>query len=63
MTGRLQGSQALVTGASRGIGWAIARSLAAEGAAVTLVARDAALLAERTASLIAEFGVPAGFEA
>jgi NAD(P)-dependent dehydrogenase (short-subunit alcohol dehydrogenase family) len=63
VTGRLQGSQALVTGASRGIGWAIARSLAAEGAAVTLVARDAALLAERAASLIAEFGVPAGFEA
>jgi len=39
MTGRLQHTVALVTGASSGIGEATARSLAAEGAAVALLAR------------------------
>ncbi|WP_329135099.1 SDR family NAD(P)-dependent oxidoreductase [Streptomyces sp. NBC_01476] len=39
MTGRLQDTVALVTGASSGIGEATARALAAEGAAVALVAR------------------------
>ena len=41
----LQGSRALITGGSRGIGLAIAEALAAEGAAVGLVARDAEGLA------------------
>jgi len=39
MTGRLDGTAALVTGASSGLGAATARALAAEGASVALVAR------------------------
>ena len=40
MTGRLTGQSALVTGAGRGFGRSIALRLAADGAAVTLVARS-----------------------
>ncbi|MFI5183455.1 MAG: 3-oxoacyl-[acyl-carrier-protein] reductase [Vicinamibacteria bacterium] len=42
----LSGAVSLVTGASRGIGRAIARALAAEGATVFLAARDEARLKE-----------------
>jgi NAD(P)-dependent dehydrogenase (short-subunit alcohol dehydrogenase family) len=40
----LKGKHAVVTGASRGIGLAVARTLRAHGARVTLMARDAAAL-------------------
>src|SRR5262249_36610412 len=43
---RLEGKIALITGANRGIGRGIAEAFAAEGAALTLTARDAALLNE-----------------
>jgi 3-oxoacyl-[acyl-carrier protein] reductase len=47
----LTGSRALITGGSRGIGFAIADALAAEGVAVGLVARDAGGLADAAARL------------
>ena len=46
---------ALVTAASRGIGFAVAQTLAAEGARVALVARDSTAL-ERAVSQIASAG-------
>ncbi len=47
----LHGRRVLITGGSRGIGFAVAEALAAEGAAVGLVARDAAGLTEAAARL------------
>ena len=53
----LSGSRALITGGSRGIGFAAADALAAEGVAVGLVARDAGGLATAAGRLEAR-GTP-----
>ena len=53
---RLDGKVALVTGASKGIGFACARELAALGADVLLVARDEAVLERARDELAEEFG-------
>ena len=47
----LAGKVALVTGASRGLGWAMAQSLAKAGATVLINGRDAATLAQRVEEL------------
>ena len=52
----LRGRRALITGGSRGIGFAVAEAVAAEGAAVGLVARDAAGLAAAAGGLEAPGG-------
>jgi NAD(P)-dependent dehydrogenase (short-subunit alcohol dehydrogenase family) len=54
----LHGRLALVTGSSRGLGWAMARGLAQAGARVVLHGRDRGALAQRMAELDA-LGAPA----
>jgi NAD(P)-dependent dehydrogenase (short-subunit alcohol dehydrogenase family) len=55
----LRGRRALVTGSSKGIGLAIARSLAGEGCQVHLVARTQSDLDSAAAEIRAEYGVEA----
>ena len=50
----LAGKRALVTGSSRGIGYAIASALAGAGAEIVLNARDKVALGEATANLAAK---------
>lgn len=53
----LAGRCAFVTGSSRGIGWEVARVLAAHGCAVALHGRDAAVVQARAEELAKEHGV------
>jgi len=57
MGNRLAGKTALVTGASRGIGLAIAEAYAAEGASLVVNGRDRATLERVAADLAARHGV------
>src|SRR2546429_5334331 len=54
---QIQGTGALVTGASRGLGRALAEALAVRGARVALVARDAGPLGDVVAGIRARGGV------
>jgi NAD(P)-dependent dehydrogenase (short-subunit alcohol dehydrogenase family) len=63
MSGRLAGRIAIVTGASKGIGKAIALAVAAEGASVALVARDRSLLEGVAAEIAGAGGAAQGFPA
>ena len=56
MAGRLKGRTALITGASRGIGRAIAEAYAAEGAALVLNARDSERLEAAAEALRDRYG-------
>jgi len=55
----LSGRTAVVTGASRGIGAAIAKALGEQGARVVLIARTEARLREQAASIKGSIAIPA----
>src|SRR6476469_3907942 len=54
---RLNGRTALITGGSRGLGFAMARTFAAAGANVAIVARRADVLEDARAALAAQASV------
>ncbi|MDD3447160.1 MAG: SDR family NAD(P)-dependent oxidoreductase [Zavarzinia sp.] len=58
MTRPLEGRLALITGASRGIGWAVARAYAAAGADLILLARTSGALEELDDTIQADGGKP-----
>lgn len=58
MTRPLEGRLALITGASRGIGWAVARAYAAAGADLILLARTPGALEELDDTIQADGGKP-----
>jgi len=54
----LKGKIAMVAGASRGLGYAVARGLAAEGVSVSISSRDEAAIADAARRIGAETGSP-----
>ncbi len=63
MSGRVAGRTAVVTGASKGLGKAMALALAAEGARVALVSRNLAQLEELAALIAGAGGEARAFQA
>jgi len=55
---QLTGREALVTGGSRGIGYACAEALSGEGCALHLAARDESVLRQAKETIESKFGVP-----
>lgn len=59
----IKGRRALVTGASKGLGLAAARALAAEGCTVAICARGEAALAAAAEAIAHDFGAPCPWRA
>lgn len=57
--GTLAGKVALVTGGTRGLGLAIARGFAAQGATLVVASRKAEAVERESSRIAADFGVPA----
>ncbi len=59
----LKGKSALITGGSKGIGFATARAFAAEGTSLHIAARNTGDLERAREEIIRDFGVPVVFHA